>query len=148
MLCGWLSSSVARLVVNSLPPTFSSTRSDKHLMAGGWRGLVGDCSCGKGGPVAGSAAAVAAAATRRGTLRGGLLPALPPSCLQAAARASPPSCLAVAAVEHSKQTEVVAAVVAGMRDAPVRDVNYLKYKNPTSQFFLEFFEANNIFILF
>ena len=31
MLCGWLSSSVARLVVKCMPPTFSSTRSDKQL---------------------------------------------------------------------------------------------------------------------
>ena len=69
MLCGWLSSSVAQLVVNSMPPTFSSTRSDKQVATGGqaaWRVLVEGCSWG-GDP----AAAAAAAVVRRGALRGG-----------------------------------------------------------------------------
>ena len=90
MLCGWLSSSVARLVVNTVPPTFSSTRSGKQLVTGGgaaWRPLVEGC-CWGGGPAAAAGALVA----RRGTLRGGLLLAFPPAscCPHAAAGSSPP----------------------------------------------------------
>ena len=78
MLCGWLSSSVARLVVNTVPPTFSSTRSGKQLVTGGgaaWRPLVEGCCWGRG-----SAAAAAAAVPTQGTLWGGAA-ASAPACV-------------------------------------------------------------------
>ena len=87
MLCGWLSSSVARLVVYSMPPTFSSTRSDK--LRGGLEVAAGGVFLGVG-PAA-AAAAAGAALARRGTLRGGLLlPPLPASGPHATSEGSPP----------------------------------------------------------
>ena len=90
MLCGWISSSVARFVVNSVPPTFSSTRSGKHLVTGegaAWRLLVEGCCWGRDP----AAATATAAVPTRGTLRGGLfLLPVPGSCPYAAAGGSPP----------------------------------------------------------
>ena len=100
MLRDWLSSRVARLVVNSMPPTFSSTRSGQVLGGAGMACplLVEGSSSGKRGSVA------AAAVARRSTLQGGLLLLpLPASCPRASATGGSPLVLYLAALGRATQ---------------------------------------------
>ena len=100
MLCDWPSSSVARLVENSMPPTFMFTRLG-HSLGGAriaWPMLVEGSSCGGGGPAAASEAA------RRGTWRGGLLLLpLPACCPWAAALGGSSLVLCLAVVGRATQ---------------------------------------------
>ena len=121
MLCGWLISSVARLVVNRLPPMLRSTRSEKGRPEGSgtpWPWLLEGCSCwsSKERSADGAAAAATtawallgegwcccsscrgpadagAAVARHGTLGGGLPPLSLCASFPWAGGGPPPVCL-------------------------------------------------------